>query len=156
GRKDYCRGDLMKRRKYRSTKEDIIIEFVVYFSLIFLWIITLYPFLNTLAVSFNDAVDSSKGGITLWPPKFTLFSIRSRLHRKQNFPAPLISMLRSMLSPMSCAFFTAMVPYALCRKEFIFRKLSSDMYVLTMYICGGLIPNFFVFRNLGLTNNFWV
>jgi putative aldouronate transport system permease protein len=146
----------MKRRKYRSTKEDIIIDFVVYFSLIFLVIITLYPFLNTLAVSFNDALDSSKGGIYLWPRKFTLYNYRSLLNRNQIFQASLISVLRTVLSTLFCTFSTAMVAYTLSRKEFIFRKLFSFIYVLTMYIDGGLIPNYFLIRNLGLTNNFWV
>ena len=51
----------------RKTWEDILLDTFIYVSLIFLVVVTLYPFLNTLAVSFNDAVDSSRGGITLWP-----------------------------------------------------------------------------------------
>ena len=49
-----------------------------------------------------------------------------------------------------------MVAYVLSRKEFVLRKVFSFIYVLTMYIDGGLIPNYFLIRNLGLTNNFWV
>lgn len=146
----------MKTRKIHRTKEDIILDFLVYTSLIFLVIITLYPFLNTLAVSFNDALDSSKGGIYLWPRKFTLYNYRSLLSRQQIFHASLISVLRTVLSTLFCTFSTAMVAYTLSRKEFVFRKLFSFIYVLTMYIDGGLIPNYFLIRNLGLTNNFWV
>lgn len=146
----------MKTRRIHRTKEDIILDFVVYTSLIFLVIITLYPFLNTLAVSFNDALDSSKGGIYLWPRKFTLYNYRSLLSRQQIFHASLISVLRTVLSTLFCTFSTAMVAYTLSRKEFVFRKLFSFIYVLTMYIDGGLIPNYFLIRNLGLTNNFWV
>jgi putative aldouronate transport system permease protein len=49
-----------------------------------------------------------------------------------------------------------MVAYTLSRKEFVLRKIISFIYVLTMYIDGGLIPTYFLMRNLGLTNNFWV
>ena len=90
----------MKTRRIHRTKEDIILDFVVYTSLIFLVIITLYPFLNTLAVSFNDALDSSKGGIYLWPRKFTLYNYRSLLSRQQIFHASLISVLRTVLSTL--------------------------------------------------------
>ncbi|NLY91341.1 MAG: carbohydrate ABC transporter permease [Firmicutes bacterium] len=146
----------MKKRRMRLTKEDIILDFVVYTTLIFLVIITLYPFLNTLAVSFNDALDSSKGGIYLWPRKFTLYNYRSLLNRNQVYHASLISVLRTVLSTLFCTFSTAMVAYALSRKEFVLRKIFSFIYVLTMYIDGGLIPTYFLMRSLKLTNNFWV
>jgi len=140
----------------RLTKEDLILDFVVYTTLIFLVIVTLYPFLNTLAVSFNDALDSSKGGIHLWPRKFTLYNYRSLLTRHQIYNAALISVLRTVLSTFFCTFSTAMVAYTLSRKEFVLRKIISFIYVLTMYFDGGLIPTYFLMRNLGLTNNFWV
>ena len=35
-------------------------------------IITLYPVLNTVAISFNDGIDAVRGGIYLWPRKFTM------------------------------------------------------------------------------------
>jgi len=138
------------------TKEDIILDIVVYISLIFLVIVTLYPFLNTLAVSFNDAMDSGKGGIYLLPRKFTLYNYKSLLGRTQTYHATLVSVLRTVLSTLFCTFSTAMVAYALSRKEFVLRKLFSFIYVLTMYIDGGLIPTYFLMRSLGLTNNFWV
>lgn len=56
----------------KKTAEDIIVDLVVYISLIFVGIVTLYPFLNVLAVSFNDALDTVRGGIYIWPRKWTL------------------------------------------------------------------------------------
>ncbi len=138
------------------TKEDLILNLVVYTTLIFLVIVTLYPFLNTLAVSFNDALDSAKGGIYLRPRKFTLYNYQSLLTRSQIFHASFISVLRTVLSTLFCTFSTAMVAYTLSRKEFVLRKLFSFIYVLTMYIDGGLIPTYFLMKGLGLTNNFWV
>ena len=35
-------------------------------------IVTLYPVLNTLAISLNDGTDALRGGIYLWPRKFYL------------------------------------------------------------------------------------
>ncbi len=146
----------MKMRRKHWTKEDLILNLVVYTTLIFLVIVTLYPFLNTLAVSFNDALDSAKGGIYLRPRKFTLYNYQSLLTRSQIFHASFISVLRTVLSTLFCTFSTAMVAYTLSRKEFVLRKLFSFIYVLTMYIDGGLIPTYFLMKGLGLTNNFWV
>ena len=35
-------------------------------------VVTLYPFLNVLAISLNDSTDSVRGGITIFPRQFTL------------------------------------------------------------------------------------
>ena len=35
-------------------------------------VITLYPILNTLAISFNDGIDAVRGGIHLWPRVFSI------------------------------------------------------------------------------------
>ena len=59
------------RRRKRSTK-DIVFDTIIAIFLIIFVIITLYPIINTLAVSFNDGIDSVRGGIHLWPRIFTL------------------------------------------------------------------------------------
>jgi len=140
----------------RKTWEDIILDTFIYLSLIFLVVVTLYPFLNTLAVSFNDAMDSSRGGITLWPRKFTLYNYQTLLTRSQIFHATLVSAARTVLSTVLGTFCTAMMAYIISRREFVFRKLVSFIYVLTMYIDGGLVPTYFLMRSLGLINSFWV
>lgn len=143
---------LIRNRKL----EDIIFDAFIYLSLIFLVVVTLYPFLNTLAVSFNDGMDSIKGGIYLWPRKFTTFNYRSLLTREQTFHAAGVSVLRTFLTTVLGVFSTSLLAYTISRKDFILRKFISILFVLTLYIDGGLIPTYFLYRNLGLTNNFWV
>jgi len=41
-------------------------------------------------------------------------------------------------------------------KTFIFRRPLNLFLVLTMYVNAGLIPTFFLFRDLGLLESFWV
>lgn len=98
-------------------------------------VVTLYPFLNTLAVSFNDAMDSSRR-ITLWPRKFTLYNYQTLLTRSQIYHATLVSAARTILSTVLGTFCTAMAAYIISRREFVFRRLVSFIYVLTMYIDG--------------------
>ena len=58
--------------KIKSKKFDIfpLINSVI---MILFVIITLYPVLNTLAISLNDGTDALRGGIYLWPRKFTQY-----------------------------------------------------------------------------------
>ena len=50
---------------------DYVIDVFIYGVLIFVCVICLYPYLNQIAISLNEGVDSAKGGITLFPRKFT-------------------------------------------------------------------------------------
>jgi putative aldouronate transport system permease protein len=49
-----------------------------------------------------------------------------------------------------------LISFVLSRKNFIFAKPISILYVLTMYINGGLIPTFLLNKALGFSNSFWV
>ena len=49
-----------------------------------------------------------------------------------------------------------MVAYTLSRRDFIFNKAVTLLFIITMYVSGGLIPEFLVVKNLGLINNFAV
>ena len=64
----------IERKRNKIKPSTAHIAFVVFNSIfMFLFIvITLYPVLNTLAISLNDGTDALKGGIYLLPRKFTL------------------------------------------------------------------------------------
>lgn len=56
-----------KRKKFEMN--NFIFSLVVGLILTVFVVITIYPIINTLAISFNDAMDSLRGGIYLWPRK---------------------------------------------------------------------------------------
>jgi len=58
--------------KRRTRIGNSIFDLIIYIVLGFLVVVTIYPFWNTIAISLNDGLDSLKGGITLWPRKFTI------------------------------------------------------------------------------------
>ena len=61
------------RRRKRSTK-DIVFDTIIAIFLIIFVIITLYPIINTLAVSFNDGIDSVRGEY-IYGQEYLLFKI---------------------------------------------------------------------------------
>lgn len=141
--------------KQRST-EDIIVDLVVYISLIIVGITTLYPFVNVLAVSFNDALDSVRGGIYVWPRKWTLDNYRVILTNPQIYNATIVSVARTVLGTFLGIICTMFVAYPLSRKDFVLRRAFSAILVLTMYFGAGLIPTYLLYRSLHLLNTFWV
>jgi putative aldouronate transport system permease protein len=119
-------------------------------------VVTLYPFINMLAISLNDANDSIRGGIFLKPRVFTWYNYEYVFKEASIFHATLVSVLRTVLGTVICVFCSAMVAYTISRQEFVLRKFVTIAFVLTMYFNGGLIPNYLLIKELHLLNSFWV
>ncbi|MEK5033111.1 carbohydrate ABC transporter permease [Paenibacillus sp. FSL H8-0332] len=144
-----------------GTKGSSRIEPVVFHTfntifMLFVVTVTLYPFLQTLAVSFNDGSDTLTGGIYLWPRVWTLENYRAVFISGTIYHAAFISVSRTIISTMLGVFLTTMLAYALAQPQYIFRKKIGLLFILTMYFNAGLIPNYFLIKNMGLLHNFMV
>lgn len=146
------KGRLLK--KYSTA--DIVFYTFNTIVMIFVCVVTLYPFLNTIAISFNDGIDTVRGGIYLWPRSFTLQNYKSVFSNKNLYNAALISVARTLVGTTLSVFCTAMLAYVLSRKDYIFGRFITMVFVFTMYVNGGLIPVYLLMKNLHLTNSFWV
>ena len=119
-------------------------------------VITLYPVLNTLAVSFNDGTDALRGGIYLWPRKWSLQNYSTVLQKDNLITGAYISVARTVLGTVFGLAANALLAFIVSRKKFLFKSQLSLFWVITMYVNGGMIPVFLVYKGLGLTNSFWV
>ena len=124
--------------------------------LVLFTIVTLYPVINTIAYSFNDGLDAVRGGIYLWPRKFSLESY-SRVISIQGFVVGAkITVLRTLIGTLTSLVANALLAFVISRKRFLFRSQLSLFWVITMYVNGGLIPVMLLYKYLGLTGSFWV
>ncbi|MBR3929550.1 MAG: carbohydrate ABC transporter permease [Clostridia bacterium] len=125
--------------------------------LVLLMFLTLYPVLNTVAISFNDGIDAVRGGIGLWPREFSVEAYNSLLSDKLTYNAFGISVARTVITTLLNIFLTSMLAFALSRKEYVLRKPITFIVVMTMYVNAGLIPNFLLIqKTLNLSKTFWV
>lgn len=119
-------------------------------------VITLYPVLNTLAVSLNDGIDAVKGGIHLIPRKFTWKNYITVLKKQNMLTGAWITVARTVIGTLLALITNALLAFIISRKRFLFRSQLSLFWVITMYVNGGLIPVLLLYKNMGLTNSFWV
>ena len=138
-----------------SKDEQLFNLFNVIFMVFFIAIIAL-PLWNILALSFNDAKDAIRGGIYFWPRKFSIESYLTVFEDKSIYRAFVISVLKTVIGVFVHTAFTACVAYGISRKDLVFRDFYIRTGILAMFVSGGLIPTFLLFKNLGLINNFWV
>lgn len=141
----------------KGTKKSIDLFNVFNYTLmLFIGAITLYPFLNVLAVSLNDSVDTVRGGITVFPRVFSIDSYKEIMGYDGLITGFVVSTLRTVTGTVTGLICTSMLAYTLSREDYFARKFVGGLFILTMYIGGGLIPDYMLIRSLGLFNNFMV
>ena len=148
-----------RSRRRKRTVEQIIFTTLNTTFLLALAALMIYPLLNTLAISLNDGNDAVRGGIGIWPRVFSLQNYNVVFNMSTIYQAFIMSVLKTVVVVATNLFFTSMLAYALSRKEFIFRRPITLIFVLTMYFDAGLIPNYLLIKDLGMLNSFqayWV
>lgn len=140
----------------KKSKADIAFTICNTTFMIAFVIITLYPVLNTLALSFNDGIDAIRGGVYLWPRKWTTKNYITVIQRDNLVTGAYITVARTVIGTLLALSTNAILAFIVSRKRFLFKRQVSLFWVITMYVNGGLIPNFLLLKNLGLTNSFYV
>ena len=144
-------------KKRRKPQRDIVFPIVNTCILCVLMFVTLYPVINTVAISFNDGTDALRGGIGLWPRQFSTKAYEALLTDELIWSAFGISVARTVITTILNVVLTSMLAFALSRKEYVLRGFITIMMVLTMYVNAGLIPNYLLIsRTLKLSKTFWV
>lgn len=153
---EYIKYKKAKKLTHHVSAGNIAFKIFLFLFMAIFLIITLYPVINTLALSFNDGIDAVRGGIYLVPRKFATKNFRTVLDI-ENFPVGTkISILRTVIGTLSSLLVNALLAFVVSRKRYLFKSQMSFFWVLTMYVNGGLIPVFVLYKSLGFTNSFWV
>lgn len=129
---------------------------LIYAALSLLFIITFYPFWNIFVLSLNDATDSLRGGLMLWPRVFSIDSYKAVLSDTALLSSLRVTLLRTAVGvPLNLLAVTTLA-YALSQRDLIGRRQINLLFVFTMYFSGGLIPTYMIVKWLGLIDNFLV
>lgn len=141
----------------KSGKKAQPFDYVLIVVFILLIIATVYPFLNVLAISLNDPMDTMRNVNFIIPRKFTL-SNYTYVFTENNLLQPfMMSVARTLIGAAAGVICTAMIGYVLSRKDFYFNKPFTIIFVITMYVSGGMVPEYLLLtRTLKMGNSFSV
>ncbi|MEC0368846.1 carbohydrate ABC transporter permease [Paenibacillus chibensis] len=140
----------------KNSFADRLFLSLIYALLILMAFVMLYPFWNSIVISFNAGSDTTLGGITFWPRQFTLENYSVVFQDKRLMTGFLISVLRTVIGTVLSIVCTAVFAYGMSKKQLMGRKWYMILCIVTMYFSGGLIPSFLINRELGLMDSFWV
>ncbi|MEK4062149.1 MULTISPECIES: carbohydrate ABC transporter permease [Paenibacillus] len=140
----------------RKTKGEVIFDLANNVFMLCICFITLYPIWYVLINAFNDGKDAMLGNIYWWPRMFTFKNFEAVFASPGIMRAMWITVAKTAIGVVAHVFFTAMVAYALSRKDLIGGKIYILMGTVTLFFAGGLIPSYLLMRDLHLLENFWV
>ncbi len=116
-------------------------------------ILTLFPFLIVLAVSFSDESSLAKNGFRLIPEKWSLDAYRLLFDGSVVFDAYRISIIVTAAGTVFSVLITSMLGYALSRKSLKYRNVLNMLVYIPMIFSGGLVPFYMVLLKLHLKDN---
>lgn len=143
------------RKVQRPVSERVMMVVITIFMVLFCFC-TLYPFINTLAISFNEGPDTLKGGIYFVPRIFTFQNYEEIFSDSSILSAYTITILRTVIGTVFTLMFTGLLAYGLSKKYLRGRKFYMVLCTFAMIFNAGLIPTYMLYRDAKLINNFWV
>ena len=140
----------------KRVASDYVIDIIMIVTIVLVLVLTLYPFLNSLAISLNDSNDTTLGGLTIYPRKFTWRNYELVFTNQKIWMAYFITIARTVIGTVGGVLITGMLAFAISRTSLVGRKAYTMLCLIPMYFGGGLMPTYFLILNLGLKNNFLV
>ena len=131
------------------------VDALKYLFLILFALTTLLPFLNLVAKGFSGESAVISGRVLFWPLDPTIKTYSYVLRGNTFFNAFKVSLLITLVGSVSAVVVTAMTAYPLSRSNFRGRKGFLYLWVFIMLFNGGMVPNYLLYRVLGLMDTMW-
>ena len=136
-------------KKHRFSLFDILnTVFMVALAFVFL-----YPFWQTLLISFSTPEYASSLGVKIFPPSVTLDSYKSVFETGSIWVGYANTLLRTITGTVLTVLVTYCAGYAVSRKNLPFRRTITFFITVTMFFSGGLIPTFLTIKSYGLVGS---
>lgn len=142
------------KHQFKKSREDIIFDILSYTIITILIVACFYPIWYVFCASISDPVIVAKcKGVLLWPQDITLTAYRRVFENQDIWTGLLNTIFYTVVGTSLNIFLTAMLAYALSRKNVMFKKPLNMLISFTMFFNGGMIPTYLVIRDLGLLDH---
>jgi len=128
---------------------------LIWAVLLIVFLITAYPFFYVLSLSVMPYEEYVKRAIHALPAGFTLLYFQQILENASLLRAFGVSIAKTVVGTSLSVVITVMAGYALSRPQLRYGKQLAALFIIPIFVSGGLIPAYLNIRNLGLLNTFW-
>ncbi|MEA4889147.1 MAG: carbohydrate ABC transporter permease [Clostridiaceae bacterium] len=140
----------------KLTPSRVVFNIFNYTFFTFFTFMCLYPLWYVACYSISVPQLAKQFGVTFFPRGFTLTNFTQVFALEGLFHSMLISVLRTVIGAGGTVICCMWLGYVFTKEKMPARKFFYRFMIITMYIGGGMIPTYLVFRSYGLLNNFAV
>lgn len=134
---------------------SVIFDVVNITFLVLLAFTTLYPFWDTLVVSFSSLKGYLSQPVHLWPAEWSIDGYAYMLAKPELWTAYGNTLFITLVGTALNMVVTIMTAYVLSKKELRGHRVLTFLAVFTMMFSGGIIPTYMVIKEVGLMNSLW-
>lgn len=138
-----------KSKLDRITLFDVVVTFLV----LLVTFIMLYPLYFCVIASFSSPNEVALGHTLLWVKDFTLDAYKFVLEEKQLWIGYRNTIFYTLLGTTYNLVLTIPAAYVMTKKEMPFHSVLSWFFFITMYLSGGTIPTYILYKDLNLIDS---
>ncbi|GAA3401003.1 carbohydrate ABC transporter permease [Paenibacillus hodogayensis] len=126
---------------------------VNYALIVLVCVLMLYPFVNVLAVSFSSYTAYVANPLMLWPHDFDLSAYKEIVGHPVLWTSYRNTIIVTVVGVFLGLLMYIVTAYPLSKKELKGRRTLMTLVIFSMLFSGGLIPNYYLMRSLGLLDS---
>ena len=132
------------------------LDWILFAILLIYGLLIIYPFYNALLISISPEQVYLNAPFLIWPKEITLDNYKTVFSSASLWSGFKITFFVLIVGTVYQLFFTVITGYALSRSKWFGKNFVMNMILVTMFFGGGLIPYYYLIKNLGLYNKIWV
>ena len=146
---------LTRPNRIRDAFSDRVFMFIVYFFLVLVLLVVLYPVIYIVSASFSDPNAVTAGKVWLYPVNFSLRGYQVTFQNPQIVTGYLNSLFYTVVGTFISVVLTVFVAYPLSRRDLYGSNFLMFLITFTLIFSGGLIPTYLVVKQLGMIDTRW-
>ncbi|QTH42496.1 carbohydrate ABC transporter permease [Cohnella sp. LGH] len=143
------------RAAIRESGGDRAFNVANYILLTIVLIVVLYPLVYVVSASFSSSYAVLSGKVWLWPVEPSLEGYKAVFKNKNILTGFQNTFFYTLAGTFVNVVMTVLAAYPLSRKDFRGRNKFMLLFVFTMMFNGGLIPTYFVVKDLSMIDTVW-
>lgn len=145
-----------KHVRQKKTFGDWVTTIIINTLIVLVVVAVLYPLWFVVMASFSDPNAVAGGSVTILPKDVTFVGYQKVFANPRIWQGYLNTIIYSVVGTAVNMAVTIPVAFALSRPEFKPRRVIMFLFTVTMFIAGGLVPNYILYKSLGINNTMWV
>ncbi len=135
--------------------DDIAVSGVAYAITLLFAVLCIIPFVYVIIYSISPYEQYLQNPFSLLPGKITFEAYRLVLDYRYIWSGYKNTLFIAVTGTLLSMLILVLTAYPLTKKELKGRNLLLTLWIITMFFGGGMIPNYFLIRSMGLLNSLW-